>query len=147
MQPSSAMAGKARNMKSILKCRKGQNLVEFAIVVPLLILLVVGIAEFGRAWMSQNIITGAAREAVRIAAVPPPAGSVAAGTARANEILDSAGIPAASRGVTVPDPGVTFGAVTATVTCNFQFVAWQIIPGLASDTITLTSTTTMRREY
>src|SRR5512135_2658611 len=53
---------------------KGQNLVEFALVVPLLLLLVIGIAEFGRAWMTKNILTGAAREAVRLLAVPPPTG-------------------------------------------------------------------------
>jgi Flp pilus assembly protein TadG len=31
-----------------LRSEKGQNQVEFALVVPLLLLLVVGIAEFGR---------------------------------------------------------------------------------------------------
>ena len=46
--------------------RKGQSIVEFALVVPMLIMLVFGIAEFGRAWMMKNILTGAAREAVRV---------------------------------------------------------------------------------
>ena len=54
--------------------RGGQGLVEFALVVPLLLFLVLGMAEFGRLWMTKNILTGAAREAVRIAAVPPPGG-------------------------------------------------------------------------
>ena len=59
-----------RKFLTTLKDEKGQNLVEFALVVPLLLLLVIGIAEFGRAWMTKNILTGAAREAARIAAVP-----------------------------------------------------------------------------
>src|SRR5512135_1562751 len=83
--------------RTILKSDKGQNLVEFALVVPLLLLLVIGIAEFGRAWMTKNIMTGAAREAVRMAAVPPPTGMSpgdwkTAIRARADNVLNSAGI-------------------------------------------------------
>ena len=63
------MKVKTETFLATLKDEKGQNLVEFALVVPLLLLLVIGIAEFGRAWMTRNILTGAAREAVRVAAV------------------------------------------------------------------------------
>lgn len=44
-------------------------MVEFALVVPVLILLVVGIAEFGRAYYTQATLAGAAREGVRVMAV------------------------------------------------------------------------------
>lgn len=130
-------------MKSILKNEKGQNLVEFALVVPMLLLLVFGIAEFGRAWMTRNILTGAAREAVRVAVVP--SGSIGAATTRANQILSSAGITTAA--VNVNDSGASFGIVTATVTYNFPVLVVGFIPGLNGATIPLTSTTTMRREY
>jgi Flp pilus assembly protein TadG len=133
-------------MKSILKDEKGQNIVEFALVVPLLFLLVIGIAEFGRAWMTRNVLTGAAREAARIAVVPQAGGasSIPAAITRANDILASAGITAAT--VTVTDNGA-FGAVTATVVSDFNVVVAGFLPGLDSPTIQLTSTTTMRREY
>src|SRR3990172_79499 len=49
----------------------GQGLVEFALVVPIFLILLFGMVEFGRAWMTKNIITGAAREAVRRYAVIP----------------------------------------------------------------------------
>lgn len=130
-------------MKSILKNEKGQNLVEFALVVPMLLLLVFGIAEFGRAWMTRNILTGAAREAVRVAVVP--SGSIGEATTRANQILSSAGITTAA--VNVNDSGTSFGTVTATVTYNFPVLVVGFIPGLNGATIPLTSTTTMRREY
>ncbi len=74
------------------KGEKGQSLVEFALVVPLLLLLVIGIAEFGRAWMTRNIMTGAAREAVRMYAVKD---NTAAARVRADQILSSAGLDSA----------------------------------------------------
>ena len=130
-------------MKSILKDEKGQNIVEFALVVPMLLLLVFGIAEFGRAWMTRNILTGAAREAVRIAVVP--AGTIGTATARANQVLASAGITTAT--VSLNDDGISFGTITATVSYNFPVVVVGFIPGLNSSTIPLTSTTTMRKEF
>ncbi len=123
----------------------GQSLVEFALVLPMLLLLFFGIAEFGRAWMTRNILTGAAREAVRLAAVPAPAGGVSAAATRANQILASAGITTAT--VSVVDAPAQFGAVTVTVSYNFPVVVVGFIPGLGSSTFPLSSTTTMRREY
>ena len=127
-----------------LRSERGQNLVEFALVIPVLLLLVFGIAEFGRAWMTQNIMTGAAREAARIAVVQASGGgwNGTAANARGNQILASAGIAAT---VSVPDPGTQYGDVTATVNYNFPVAVAGFFPGL--DNIPLTSTTTMRREY
>ena len=42
-----------KNIQNARKGKKGQSLVEFALVVPMLLLLVFGIAEFGRAWMTR----------------------------------------------------------------------------------------------
>jgi Flp pilus assembly protein TadG len=136
---------KAKHFRKAWKSGSGQSLVEFALVVPLLLVLVFGIAEFGRAWMTRNILTGAAREAVRVLAVPAPAGGVSAANTRANEILASAGITTAT--VAVVDAGAAFGAVSVTVNYNFPVVVVGFIPGLNNATFPLTSTTTMRREY
>ena len=130
-----------------LGSERGQNLVEFALVVLILLLLVFGTAELGRAWMAKNILTGAAREAVRVAAVPAPGGgwNGPAATARATTILSSAGLTSAT--ATVEDATAPFGAVTVTVNYNFPVVLVGFIPGLDNATIPLSSTTTMRREY
>ena len=40
--------------------------VEFAFIVPLLIVLVLGIAEFGHAFQVQGTLSAAAREGVRV---------------------------------------------------------------------------------
>ena len=139
------MGAASRAGTSILGDRKGQNLVEFALLVPILLLIVFGIAEFGRAWMTRNILTGAAREAVRLAAVPAPAGGVSAASARANVILTSAGITTAN--VSVVDAPAPFGAVSVTVTYDFPVVIIGFLPGLDTSSFPLSSTTTMRREY
>lgn len=49
--------------------RRGQALVELAIALPILLLLVLGVVEFARAWNIKQAITDAAREGARIAAV------------------------------------------------------------------------------
>ena len=49
--------------------RRGQTLVEFALILPLLLLLLMGVLDFGRAIYANNTIQNAAREAVRIGIV------------------------------------------------------------------------------
>ena len=52
--------------------RSGQALVEFALVVPLLLILIVGVIELSRAWNTYQVITNTAREALRAAVVDNP---------------------------------------------------------------------------
>jgi Flp pilus assembly protein TadG len=54
-----------------MKNKKGQALVEFAIILPVLFLLLFGIFEFGRAMYIKNTLNNAARSAVRVAVVTP----------------------------------------------------------------------------
>ena len=49
----------------------GQELVEFALILPLLLLLFLGIIEFGRAILAYNTIANAAREGARYGIVDP----------------------------------------------------------------------------
>jgi Flp pilus assembly protein TadG len=43
----------------------GQALVEFALILPVILLLVVGMLEFARAWNLHQVMTDAAREGAR----------------------------------------------------------------------------------
>jgi hypothetical protein len=47
----------------------GQALVELALILPVILLLVVGMLEFARAWNLHQALTDATREAARRAAV------------------------------------------------------------------------------
>lgn len=48
---------------------RGQTLVEFALILPIFILVLVGIFDFGRAIYAYNTLSNAAREAVRVGIV------------------------------------------------------------------------------
>ena len=56
-------------MRWMLRDERGASAVEFAFIVPLLILLVLGIAEFGHAFQVQGTLSAAAREGVRLMAL------------------------------------------------------------------------------
>ncbi|MGI6685605.1 MAG: TadE/TadG family type IV pilus assembly protein [Bacillota bacterium] len=56
-------------MKKILTNCRGQAMVELALILPVLLLLVFGIVEFGRIFSTQLLVTASAREAVREAVV------------------------------------------------------------------------------
>jgi Flp pilus assembly protein TadG len=136
---------------------RGQGLVEFALVVPIFLILLFGMVEFGRAWMTKNIITGAAREAVRKYAagaytVPPYDNSVT-GEAyqRAVNILSSAGLDSSRWDISlyskdsVPGSGDN-SVMVADVSYNFPVLIIGFIPGLPTNNILLLTSTSMRRE-
>lgn len=52
-----------------IKNEKGQAMVEFSLVLPILLLLLCGICEFGSIFSNQILANNACREAVRYAAV------------------------------------------------------------------------------
>ncbi|MGY1913969.1 TadE/TadG family type IV pilus assembly protein [Blastococcus sp. SYSU DS0973] len=56
-------------MTTRLRDQRGASAVEFALIVPVLIMLVLGIAEFGHAFQVQGTLSAAAREGVRAMAL------------------------------------------------------------------------------
>ena len=50
-----------------IRSEKGAALIEAAITVPVILLISVGIFEFGRAYQTQQVLTNAAREGARVA--------------------------------------------------------------------------------
>lgn len=58
-----------------LKGSRAQSLVEFAIVMPIVMILIFGVIDFGMAIRSYITITNATREGGRFAALGNPAGS------------------------------------------------------------------------
>ena len=77
---------------------RGQDLVEFALALPLLLLILLGIMEFGIVIMSYDTIANAAREGARFGVVRP---------------WDTAGIQTAARRLTT---GLDPSALTINVT-------------------------------
>ena len=58
-----------KRLHARLRSERGATAVEFAFILPLLIVLVLGIAEFGRAFQVSGTLSAAAREGVRVMAL------------------------------------------------------------------------------
>ena len=124
----------------------GQALVEFALVMPLLLILVVGVIEFGRGWNAYQVITDAAREGARRVAVTRA--DAAAVTPVVHNALRSASFdPALSRVTVLPGAG-TGAPSSVTVDYRYRFTFLGPLLNWAGDrtTITLRSTAVMRNE-
>lgn len=81
---------------------RGAAAVEFAILLPLLLMLVLGTIEFGRAYNAQIILTNAARDSVRVMAIKnDPAGAKTAARNAASSVSTS-----------IPDGNITISPAT-----------------------------------
>ena len=67
---------------------RGQSLVEFALILPFLLILLMGIFEIGRAWQKYQVITDAAREGARVAAIG--SGDASVDSAAVYQVVDDA---------------------------------------------------------
>ena len=135
---------------SFRKNRRGAAVVEFALVVPVFILLVFGMVEFGRAVMVQQVLVNASREGARLAVLD--GSTVAEVESRidgylAASTIDGATIEYEVNGVIVGNPDVAqFGdAVTVRISVPFDSVSWLPVPQYIGGT-TLTASSIMRRE-
>ena len=138
---------------------RGTALLETALTLPLILLVSVGIFEFGRANQMQQVLTNAAREGARVAVLP---GSTAADVkSRVDAYLKSGQVPNASTAsVTVKGDvpiaiGGAGGATGSKVTVNYPFsfmvlnpVARLVVKGarVGDAPITMSASAEMRNE-
>ena len=98
---------------------RGAVAVEFALVVPVLLLIVFGIIDFGRALNAQIVLTGAAREGVRLAALGESNAAVQAAVTAAAP--DLSGVTATVESNCPPGAGPNANA-RVEVSYNFSFI-------------------------
>jgi Flp pilus assembly protein TadG len=123
-----------------LRSDRGAEAVEFALIAPILILVLVGIVEFGRAYHVQSMLSAAARDGVRVMALEDdPAAARDVTVASASPVaLESANVtvsPASCQDAS----GGTIPTAQVVVTYKFEFLA-----GMLGPDITLTGKGTMR---
>jgi Flp pilus assembly protein TadG len=140
------------------RCRDetGAAAVEFALILPVVILLLFGIIEFGRAWNVMQVLTDAAREGARVAVVNRGTGTLT--QAQLEELVRTtiqeaaarAGLEAAEPTLTVEAGGDT-GVGGATGTPASVSIAYQYTPlfgtwVLSQELLTLRTQFVMRNE-
>lgn len=127
------------------RAQRGQSLVETALVLPILLILLMGIFDFGRAIFAFNAVSNSAREAARVAIVNQNA------TAVEDEAKNSAiGLDPNEIDVTfsLPDCGGTvLVGCTAQVQVDYGWTAITPIIGNIVGPIELSSTTEMKVEH
>jgi Flp pilus assembly protein TadG len=141
------------SLRARLASSRGTELVELALVTPVLLLMIAGLIDVGFLFNRYAVVTNAAREGARVAAVP---GWIEDDVrARVGEYVAAAGIPAGSVATTVTPVVVAAGtrsvnAVRVVVSCPYnylilgpiaQWVQSNPMPGL-----TLRAAATMRTE-
>jgi Flp pilus assembly protein TadG len=129
----------------------GQSLVEFAILIPVLLGVVIGIFEFGRAWNVDQVLTNAAREGGRLAVIETSSEGDVLDTVE--DALSNAALDPAVATITVDGMSDGYGTqTTVQIQYPYEFVFLGPIMGLLSSggdapgTITLSSQIVMRNE-
>jgi hypothetical protein len=129
-----------------LRSESGQSLVEFALILPLFMLLVIGMADFGTAFNQSNTLNHVAAEGARMAAVNiNPGGS----TQTLQQYLAAQG-PNNGTGVTVCIEGTGKAGdpvkVVASSTYNFFGIVSDAIGGSGAGSKSLKGRATQRSE-
>ena len=105
----------------LFKSRRGNAVLDAALVLPILLYLAFGTVEFGYYFYVKNTLQGAAREGVR-AAIPAAANNDSVTTAVSNA-MTAAGLQASGYTVTISPSNVsgqTEGtSITVTVQCTW----------------------------
>ena len=124
-------------------------MVEAAICIPLLLVLMVGIFEVGRAYETWQVVTNAAREGARVAVMP--SGSVADTTALVRQYMSNGQLTKAATASVVIDEGASIdvngtpvSASQVTVDYPFEFIMLQPVVRLVSPGATVGGPITMR---
>ena len=122
----------------------GVAAVEFAMVVPFFILLIMGIVEIGRAMSVQQMLINATREGARVATVDGTTSMEVKQTVI--DSLTATGITVTAEMVTVdPDPNSALGnaPITVSVSVPFSEVSWVAASYITAN---LSASSSMRSE-
>jgi Flp pilus assembly protein TadG len=128
----------------------GTSIVEMAIVLPLLLLLVFAIGDFGIAYTRWVSLTNAAREGARVGVVfrnPCTAGTVENEIrATVSDYADSSGLDGTTVNTDILNACQGTGTeLTVTATAPYNYLALSALAGLAP-TLNLSARTVMRNE-
>jgi Flp pilus assembly protein TadG len=132
--------------------QRGQALVEFALTVSVMAMLLVGVADFARAFYFDVVVSGAANEGARVSAGGGSDDTVSA-AARASApsgVICSSCVTVTPSQAARADPTATGACspstcVWTTVTVTYSFAPFTpLVAGLVGNQVTLTRSVTQR---
>jgi Flp pilus assembly protein TadG len=126
---------------NLIHNENGQTMVEFALVLPVLVVVLFGIIQFGTAFNNYVSLTDAARAGARVAAVSRQA-SDPVGTTVAKVKASAGDLDATQLGVTVTSDWLRGDDVTVKATYPYSISLLGVVVASGN----LTSTTTERVE-
>lgn len=132
-----------------LRTQRGTALIETAVTLPMLLLVTVGIFEFGRAFQTWQVLTNAVREGTRLSVTPNSTDSAVASRVRSymqNGELSKYGTATVTvnRNASIVVNGVAESASQITVDYPFDFVVLQPVARLVNSSSELGSGIAMR---
>ena len=118
---------------------RGAAMVEMALVLPIVILLVLGMIDVGRALVLYNNLTNAAREGARLGASQMPSVNTTAITTRVeSRIATFSGTAVTTGKVSVTAPTATNNTVTVTIS-GYPFTPLTPLPMVNGMTLSVTA--------
>lgn len=102
--------------------RRGQAIVEFAMVLPVFLVLLFALLDFGRVVFAQNTVAQAAREASRFAAVADSHFDCGAVTATAIRNAPGLGLNNGDVSCSYPDGALPGGRAVVTVSTRVELL-------------------------
>jgi Flp pilus assembly protein TadG len=124
----------------------GQSLVEFSLILPVFVVLLFAIVDFGRAFYTWLVVTNAAREGARVGATQQPLTAIQSRITSSIGSLDPAKLTVTTANV----QGPRGQPITVSLTYNFAFAtpigSVVALLGNTLSTPTIGSTSTMRLE-
>jgi len=120
--------------------RRGDSLVEFALIVSVLMTIIIGIIDFGRAVYAYSVVANAAREGARYGVMAPD--DHAGITARIHDT--AVGLDPAQLSISVTNAETT---IEVSVSYNFELVTPLMADVLGSGSLTLSSSASMYTGY
>ncbi len=126
-----------------MKKNKGQSLVETALILPVLLLLLTGIIDFGLLFNSYLVVSNASREGARQAAVGKTDAEIRSAASNAAVSLDPARLEI---GITPGEAARDTGdSVTVTVRYGYSMIT-PVIAAFFPEEFDIETSTTMRCE-
>lgn len=137
---------RSREPRQRIASERGQSSVELALLLPVIVLLLFGVLEFGRVFNAWIVVTQASREGARVGATQCATNAACSGNVQVWVTSSLGGLnPANMTWDMTPGPYSAGGTLVVTVDYDVA-ITTPVISNLVGNTLTVHGATSMRLE-